>query len=144
MIRTAEINDLPNLLRMSESFFNVSGYAELTTFNVADSEELLIRLIELGTILTDGKNAMLGFVIFPLFMNKQTIMSQELFWWVDKEIRGTTAGIKLLKMAEKISKESGATVMNMLSLEDLDGEKVNKMYSKLGYKRKEQSYMRVL
>jgi hypothetical protein len=144
MIRTAEINDLPNLLRMSESFFNVSGYAELTTFNVADSEELLIRLIELGTILTDGKNAMLGFVIFPLFMNKQTIMSQELFWWVDKEIRGTTAGIKLLKMAEKISKESGATVMNMLSLEDLNGEKVNKMYSKLGYKRKEQSYMRVL
>jgi hypothetical protein len=144
MIRTAETNDLPNLLRMSESFFNVSGYAELTTFNVADSEELLIRLIELGTILTDGKNAMLGFVIFPLFMNKQTIMSQELFWWVDKEIRGTTAGIKLLKMAEKISKESGATVMNMLSLENLDGEKVNKMYSKLGYKRKEQSYMRVL
>jgi hypothetical protein len=144
MIRTAEINDLPNLLRMSESFFNVSGYAELTTFNVADSEELLIRLIELGTILTDGKNAMLGFVIFPLFMNKQTIMSQELFWWVDKEIRGTTAGIKLLKMAEKISKESGATVMNMLSLEDLNGEKVNKMYSKLGYKRKEQFYMRVL
>jgi hypothetical protein len=144
MIRTAEINDLPNLLRMSESFFNVSGYAELTTFNVADSEELLIRLIELGTILTDGKNAMLGFIIFPLFMNKQTIMSQELFWWVDKEIRGTTAGIKLLKMAEKISKESGATVMNMLSLEDLNGEKVNKMYSKLGYKRKEQSYMRVL
>jgi hypothetical protein len=144
MIRTAETNDLPNLLRMSESFFNVSGYAELTTFNVADSEELLIRLIELGTILTDGKNAMLGFVIFPLFMNKQTIMSQELFWWVDKEIRGTTAGIKLLKMAEKISKENGATVMNMLSLEDLNGEKVNKMYSKLGYKRKEQSYMRVL
>jgi hypothetical protein len=144
MIRAAEINDLPNLLRMSESFFNVSGYAELTTFNVADSEELLIRLIKLGTILTDGKNAMLGFVIFPLFMNKQTIMSQELFWWVDKEIRGTTAGIKLLKMAEKISKESGATVMNMLSIEDLDGEKVNKMYSKLGYKRKEQSYMRVL
>jgi hypothetical protein len=144
MIRAAEINDLPNLLRMSESFFNVSGYAELTTFNVADSEELLIRLIELGTILTDGKNAMLGFIIFPLFMNKQTIMSQELFWWVDKEIRGTTAGIKLLKMAEKISKESGATVMNMLSLEDLNGEKVNKMYSKLGYKRKEQSYMRVL
>jgi hypothetical protein len=144
MIRIAEINDLPNLLRMSESFFNVSGYAELTTFNVADSEELLIRLIDLGTILTDGKNAMLGFVIFPLFMNKQTIMSQELFWWVDKEIRGTTAGIKLLKMAEKISKESGATVMNMLSIEDLNGEKVNKMYSKLGYKRKEQSYMRVL
>jgi hypothetical protein len=144
MIRIAEINDLPNLLRMSESFFNVSGYAELTTFNAADSEELLIRLIDLGTILTDGKNAMLGFIIFPLFMNKQTIISQELFWWVDKEIRGTTAGIKLLKMAEKISKESGASVMSMLSLEDLDGEKVNKMYSKLGYKRKEQSYMRVL
>ena len=144
MIRAAITDDLPNLLRMSESFFNASGYEDITTFDNSDSKELLIKLIDLGTIITDGKSAMLGFVIFPMFMNKSTIMSQELFWWVDEDARGTSTGIKLLKMAEQISKDSGATVMNMLSLEDLDGEKVNKMYSKLGYKRKEQSYMRVL
>tara|TARA_R110000823_G_C15728920_1_gene479528 strand:+ start:141 stop:575 length:435 start_codon:yes stop_codon:yes gene_type:complete len=144
MIRLATKEDLPLLLKMGELFFDASGYSDITSFNKLDTKELLITLINLGTIVTDGKSGMLGFVIFPLFMNKKTIMSQELFWWVDEKARGTSTGIKLLKMAEKISKDSGANVMNMLSLEDLEGKKVNKMYSRLGYKRKEQSYMRIL
>ena len=144
MIRLAKKSDIPNLLRMSELFFNASGYGEMTTFNKADSEQLLNNLIDLGTLLTDGKSAMIGFVMFPMFMNNSTIMSQELFWWVDEDKRGAKIGIELLKGAEKISKESGATVINMLSLEDLNGKKVNKLYQRLGYKRKEQSYMRVL
>ena len=143
-VRLATKEDIPNLLRMSELFFNASGYQSITTFNKSDSQELLNNLVDVGTMLTDGKSAMIGFVIFPLFMNKKTIMSQELFWWVDEDKRGTRVAIELLKAAEKISKQSGATVMNMLSLEDLNGEKVNKLYQRLGYERKEQSYMRVL
>ena len=143
-VRFANKGDIPNLLRMSELFFNESGYKSITTFDKLDSEEVLNNLIDLGTILTDGESGMLGFVIFPLFMNKKTIMSQELFWWVDEDKRGTKLAIELLKMTEKISKESGASVMNMLSLEDLNSEKVNKLYQRLGYERKEQSYMRVL
>jgi len=144
MIRLANQNDMKSLLRMSELFFDASGYSEITTFNKSDSKDLLNKLIELGTLLTDGDHAMIGFVMFPMFMNNSTIMSQELFWWVDEEKRGSKIGVELLKQAEKISKESGATVMNMLSLEDLNGEKVSELYRRLGYKRKEQSYMRVL
>ena len=144
MVRQAEKSDISELLRMSELFFNASGYVEITTFNKADSEKLLINLIELGTLLIDDKGGMIGFVIFPMFMNNSTVMAQELFWWVDEDIRGSKTGIQLLKAAEKIAKESGASVMNMLSLEDLNGEKVSKLYQRLGYKRKEQSYMRVL
>ena len=144
MIRLAILEDIPNLLRMGELFFNDSGYGEITSFNKNDTEVTLKSLIDLGTLLTDGKSSMIGFLVFPLFMNQKTLMSQELFWWVDEDKRGTRIGIDLLKQAEKISKENGATVMNMLSLNDLNGEKVNKLYERLGYKRKEQSYMRVL
>lgn len=144
MVRLATKKDIPNLLRMSESFFDASGYGDITTFNKIDSTIILTSLIDLQTLVTDGKNAMLGFVLFPLYMNKSTIMAQELFWWVDTEKRGTKVGIELLKYSEKIAKESGATVMNMLSLSELDGDKVNKLYSKLGYSPKEQSYMRIL
>ena len=144
MIRLAKLEDIPNLLRMGELFFNDSGYGEITSFNKNDTEVTLKSLIDLGTLLTDGKSSMIGFLVFPLFMNQKTLMSQELFWWVDEDKRGTRIGIDLLKQAEKISKENGATVMNMLSLNDLNGEKVNKLYERLGYKRKEQSYMRVL
>lgn len=144
MIRLAKESDIPELLRMGELFFNASGYKGIAKYNKEDSTVLLKALIELGTILTDGKSAMLGFVLFPMFMDKSTIISQEMFWWVDEDKRGTRLGVEILKEAEKVSKESGATVMAMLSLNDLNGEKVNKLYSRLGYNRKEQTYMRIL
>ena len=49
MIRAAIIDDLPNLLRMSKSFFNASGYGDITTFDNSDSKELLIKLIDLAS-----------------------------------------------------------------------------------------------
>ena len=144
MIRLAKEGDIENLLRMSELFFNASGYSDLTSFNKQDSKGIIEKLIESETIFTDGRHAMIAFVVFPLFMNKKTLMSQELFWWVDEELRGSRVGIQLLKKAEEASKTLGATVMNMLSIDSLNGESVNRIYEKLGYIKREQSYMRVL
>ena len=144
MIRLAIESDLPELLRMSESFFDKSGYADLTTFSKEDSTKTLMHLIDAGTLLTDGKSLMLGFLVFPLFVNMQTIVAQELFWWVDEEARKGGQGIKLLKSAEKLAKEKGATALMMLSIKELDGEKINKLYSALGYTEREQTYMRAL
>jgi hypothetical protein len=144
MIRLAIESDLPELLRMSESFFDKSGYADLTTFSKEDSTKTLMHLIDSGTLLTDGKSLMLGFLVFPLFVNMQTIVAQELFWWVDEEARKGGQGIKLLKSAEKLAKEKGATALMMLSIKELDGEKINKLYSALGYTEREQVHMRAL
>lgn len=143
-IRPANIKDIPELLRMGESFFNASGYGEITTFNRMDSEDLLLKLIEADTILTDGKTCMLAYVVFPMFMNSSYKVAQELFWWVDENHRKGGIGIELLKATEKKSKEQGAKTMMMLSLKELDGDKVNKIYSRMGYKPREQTYMRVL
>jgi len=144
MIRLATIEDMPEILRMGENFFNASGYGELTTFNKDDTRNLVERLIETGTLLTDGKSTILGFIVFPIFMNVSYLMAQELFWWVDEDARNTGVGIKILRAAEALAKEKGANLMIMLSLNDLNGEKVNKLYEKLGYKPKEQNYMRLL
>jgi len=129
---------------MSKSFFDASGYSELTTFDAKDSETTLSNLINSGWLLTDGKHSMLGFVVFPMFMNSKTTIAQELFWWVDEEARKTGAGIKILKQTEKLAKEHGAEALMMLSLSDLNGKKIGKLYESLGYKQKEQTYMRVL
>lgn len=144
MIKLAVIEDVPELLRMGELFFNASGYSDLTSFNVEDTRELLIDLIENEWILTDGKSAMLGLVVFPVFMNKSTIVAQELFWWVDESSRGTRVGVSILKEAEKLAKSHGATSIMMLSIDNLNGSAVNKLYERLGYKRREQTYMRCL
>jgi GNAT superfamily N-acetyltransferase len=144
MIRLATKQDMSELLRMSESFFNASGYSDMTTFNKTDSEATITHLIENKWLLTDGKSSMLGFVVFPMFMNSSTMVAQELFWWVDKESRGSGVGVKILKKAEDLAKNQGAVAMLMLSLNDFNGDRIDKLYEKLGYKRKEQTYMRTL
>jgi ribosomal protein S18 acetylase RimI-like enzyme len=144
MIRLATKEDIPEMLRMGESFFNASGYGDLTTFNKEDTESLFIKLIGEGWLLTDGISTMLGFVVFPMFMNNSTVVAQELFWWVDESARGSRVGIEILKKAEELAKENGATAMMMLSINELNGDSVNKLYERLGYSRREQTYMRVL
>jgi len=144
MIKLATKEDMPQLLRMGESFFNESGYSDLTTFNKDDTEKVVNHLIDNGWLLTDGKSAILGFLVFPLFMNTSSKVAQELFWWVDEDARKTGVGLRILKKAEKLAKEHGAETMMVLSLNELNGEKVNQLYERLGYKRREQTYMRAL
>ena len=144
MIRLAEEKDIPVMLRMGKAFFDASGYNKETDFNEEDTKEIFIKLIEANTLLTDGEGGMIGFLVFSMFMNKSYLVSQELFWWVDEDKRSSKLGINLLKAAEVISKELGANTMIMLSLKDLNGEKVNRLYESLGYKQRETSYMRSL
>ena len=144
MIRLATTEDIPEMLRMGESFFDASGYSDLTTFDKEDTESLLIKLIDERWLLTDGKSTLLGFVVFPMFMNNKTVVAQELFWWVDESARGSRVGIEILKKAEELAKEHGATAMMMLSIKELNGDSVNKLYERLGYSKREQTYMRVL
>jgi N-acetylglutamate synthase-like GNAT family acetyltransferase len=144
VIRVATRDDMQELLRMGRSFFNDSGYSYIAEFNEETTVATLELLIDAGTILTDGKTGMIGFLIFPLFMDKACVVAQELFWWVDKENRKSKLGIELLKSAELLAKEMGAKSMIMLSLSSLDGEKVNALYESLGYTKRESNYMRVL
>lgn len=144
MIRLAEENDLPILLRMGKAFFDASGYNKETEFNELDTREMLKKLIEAGSLLTDGKSGMIGFLVFPIFMNNSHLIAQELFWWVDEDKRKTKLGLNLLQAAEKAAKDQGASSMLMLSLNDLNGEKVNNLYKSLGYSARETTYMRSL
>ena len=144
MIRPAEENDLPILLRMGKAFFDASGYNKETEFNELDTEEMLKKLIEAGSLLTDGESGMIGFLVFPIFMNNSHLIAQELFWWVDEDKRKTKLGLNLLQAAEKAAKDQGASSMLMLSLNDLNGEKVNNLYKSLGYSARETTYMRSL
>ena len=144
MIRLAEHKDIPLMLAMGQRFFDASGYGSETEFNAEDTEQLFIKLIESHTLLTDGDGGMIGFVVFPMFMNTSHVIAQELFWWVDEEKRSSKLGLNLLKAAEATAKELGAKSLLMLSLNDLNGDKVNKLYESLGYTKREQTYMRAL
>ena len=143
-VKLATEQDIPRIVEMGERFFEVSPYSKLAKYNHQQIEKLLRQMIDLGTLVTDGESGMLGFFIFPVFMDPDTIIAQEMFWWVDENRRGGTLSLKLLKFAEKIAKESGATAFNMLCLTDLDGGRVGRLYKSQGYKPTENTYMRLL
>lgn len=144
MIRNATIKDIPELLRMGERFFNLSGYADNFSYDTYTTSEMFKTLIDTGCLLTDGKHGMIGFIIFPIFFNKSQFLSQELFWWVDEEQRKTGLGVELLETAEKRATELGAKTMLMLSLDRLDGDRIGQLYEKMGYNKTEQIYSRGL
>lgn len=144
MIRLAEEKDIDSLMLMCRSFFNVSGYSKETDYNEEDMQNLLYQLIEGECILTDGKDGVLAFVVFPMFVNNSHLVAQELFWWVNEDKRGTKLGVELLEKAEEQAKKLGANQMLMLSLSELNGNKVNRLYESKGYTQREVTYMRSL
>jgi GNAT superfamily N-acetyltransferase len=78
----------------------------------------------------------LGAIFHPLF--SEDTIAAEMFWWVDKEHRGHSAAIKMLKSFEDWAEKSGATQINV---SDLQGVKnLDKLYQRLGYKRSEVTY----
>lgn len=80
-------------------------------------------------------------VFFQLYMNKSTVMSQELFWWVHPDHRGG-AGREMLDRLEYESAQR-ADCLVMISLHNVQPERVGKLYERRGYKPVEHHYMKV-
>lgn len=140
----ASKDDIGVIMRMCKSFFDASGYNEEIEFNEEDMKAVIEELIEKKSLVTDGENGMLGFIVFPVFMNHSHLIAQELFWWVDEDKRGGKLGLELLREAESQAKKLGAKSLLMLSLSKLNGDKVNALYESKGYKPREVTYMRSL
>lgn len=144
IIRDAEINDFDALERLGIAFAHDAGQVDV------DPETLGItigNLIESGILKVAVNGSVIGCagaLVFPHWWNASELVAQELFWFVDEDHRNTSAGIRLLLALEKSAKSMGAKKMMMLCLEDLDGEKVAKMYKKLGYIPQEQTFVKDL
>lgn len=87
---------------------------------------------------------MAGAALFPSFFDAQTLMAQELFWWVGEEHRRSGVAVQLLDAVEAAARRMGAKVLLMLCIDQLDGERVAQIYKRRGYKPAERLFMRRL
>lgn len=143
-IRDAEITDFDDLERMGIAFAQAAGQVDVDSDTLAFTignlmETGILKVAENGSVI-----GCIGALVFPHWWNKNELVAQELFWWIDEAHRGTSAGIKLLAELEKEAKSQGAEKLMMLCLDDLDGNKVANMYSKLGYVPQERTFTKVL
>ena len=148
MIRTALSQDIPEMARLGRLFFNESGYSILGDYSEKSVKESLTTFLESGQcvlIVAEEDDEIVGIagaLIFPLYLNQNIKMSQELFWWVHPEKRGTI-GKEMLTYMEKQLEGNGVNALIMICLENLNPSLTGKLYERRGYKLIEHNYMRV-
>lgn len=144
IIRDADNNDLSELERMGIEFAHAAGLVDVDSETLMQTLEGLIDNGILKVAVNGSVIGCVGALVFPHWWNRNEIVAQELFWWVDEDHRGGSAALRLLTALEKTAKEHGASKLMMLCLDDLDGNKVARMYSRLGYAPQEQTFVRKL
>lgn len=142
MIRPATDADREWIKSECKRFFDASGYGEFCEYRPDD----LMRTLEAAPIvLVDpDRRAMAAALVFPAFFDGQTLLAQELFWWVAPEHRKSGAAIELLRALEAAARKAGAKALLMLCIDRLDGERVSEIYKRHGYRPAERTFVRKL
>ena len=148
-IREAQLKDLEQVIKLGKEFFEVSKYDSFFSFDEESFEETIGNLIYQDTttlfvVDDDGIVGMAGAVLFPFYMNSKIKTCQEVFWYLKPEARKGRVGIDLLTAVEDWARNNGAYSFNMMSLEEVEPEKVERLLSIKGYKKTERHYMRIL
>lgn len=136
-IRRATFEDLPQLLTIGEKFVHHYGQFEYDEGTVLS---LLVTLVQNHYVLVADDNGKVfgtvGAMLVPNMWNKNNILFQEMFWWVDEEYRSGSAGIRLLLELHKLAPVGAKKVLSVLP----DTNFKDKTLAKLGYKVTEMAY----
>lgn len=153
MIRELTFEDVDALIPLGHEFYAASGlpgkFNEVTFSNV-------LKAIVAGGIPTltgilyglfDDSGKLVGSIGGLVTVDFLTgdVFAQETFWFITKEYRGGTGGLKLLTSFENKAKELGATRVHMLHLQSMGNDsQLSKIYSHRGYTLIEQMYSKEL
>jgi len=148
LIRLGTTDDIPEIARLGQMFFNESGYSLLTTYDAESVETSLSQFMDNGVcilVVAEKDGEIIGFtgaLMFPLYMNLNVKMAQELFWWVHPDHRKGT-GREMLEFMENELRAREYTALIMICLENVNPEITGKLYERRGYKKIEHHYMRL-
>lgn len=141
MIRAAVLSDIPEIVRMGEAFCRASGHP--VPF---DPESFAASVVEMLAspafivLVTDG-GMLIGFVQGAL-ANRNHIQASEIVWWVDEDKRGTGAGLALFREFERIAREKGAQSFTVTRQVELEAERVDAIYRRMGYRPTDVTYVK--
>lgn len=141
-MKLASLDDLENLVTLSEEFFNESPYTELP-FSRDHVRGSLIEILtkdktESVIIYEEGKGFIIGIVAPLLFSPVRAAV--EVAWFVSKDERKGRLGLGLLEAFEYWSKEVAKTDVTTMS--DLSNLDLSRLYERRGYRLFENSYLR--
>jgi hypothetical protein len=145
VIRELTVEEVPQCEEIGRLFYaegTIPGEFNPEVFN-SNWKNLIDNNV--GTILGAWKNnrliGVLGGVLAP-DVNDGQLVANEMFWFMLPDSRG--GGIRLLKSYMKLMKSRGAKRITMVHLADGMGNRVKKLYTRLGLEPVETHYKGIL
>lgn len=144
MIRKATKEDKPKILGLLHDFYKSTDYYFLG-WNEASTASIIDSLIDNNhavLLVNDEVTGCIGGYVVPFWMNTDKKACQEMFWYVDKSIRGSKVAVGLFNEFEGWAKEQDVAFIAMSSTTNLDPSGVGAFYKRKGYKASDISYIK--
>lgn len=146
MVRNGTIEDLPKVVEMAGEFWKQTMYQE--EFEPGYVEFMASMAIDHGLLaILEVDGQVEGFVAglkTPLLGSSKILGGCEIAWWVNPSARKGRNGIALMQHIEKMAKSQGIKYWNMVVMESCQPEVGAAIYERLGYKKSETTYTRIL
>jgi hypothetical protein len=144
-IRPATPDDVFDILILAKEFSKEAPQShkwskaktEAFLFSALQSDTMTILVLEVNGDIVGAIVA----VVTEMYMSHTTIAS-ELAWFVCKEYRGKPSSLKLVFAYEDWAKSKHAQVIGMGDIEGIAN--LEKLYTRMGYKKSESVYMKEL
>lgn len=135
-IRRAQWGDVPSILPLWRRFYAGTDWQQTIPYDEDKITSVLYGLTAAPHSLLyaeqDGTYiGAIGVYVEPVYWGV-TLTAIELFWHVDKEYRGTSVGMRLMRAAEDAAREAGAGLIFMGSIGATPPHIVAK-YAEAGY-----------
>lgn len=144
MIRKATLADKPQILTLLHDFFMATDYSFLgwSEKSISAIIENLVTNDSATLLVNDEVTGCIGGCVVPFWMNSDRKLGQELFWYVDKNTRGSKVAVGLFNAFEAWAKDQGAAFIAMSSTTNLDPTGVGAFYKRKGYHASDISYIK--
>ena len=138
--------ELETICKFGRSFAEESNAGEFEDKIFLDSMNKLLSAGKAKVFILEINNkiaGMLGVLCYKNYFNSK-LRVQELFWWVDHEYRNTRDSIKLFNKVEEWAKSIGADEVMVSSTATMNVDKLEKFYTKKGFRKMDITYIRSL
>jgi len=138
-VRRANHEDIKAFVKQAEAFFAVSPMSERAAFDEPKFAKFCDQALESDTFafwVVDRDGEIVGIsgaMTFPLYFAPTIKIAQELFWWIEPEARGTSAGKQMMFEIEGWAEQVGASHLLMIALENDRSKTMERFYGRNGF-----------
>jgi len=143
IIREARLEDKEDIGNLVKEFHDESLKDYGISFNIECAKDTFMKHYQSSLVLIQD-NKVIGAIIGTLITHGMDTKKayQEMMWYVTKTHR--RYGIKLLKALEAKCKENGIGYIVMGHMTNKKSERVERLYTRMGYEMLEVQYMKTL